>query len=74
VSIREVAKQARVSIATVSRTLNNHFAVDPKTAERVRKAVEVLNYLRMARPVRWFPVEAACSASLFPDITNPLLF
>jgi LacI family transcriptional regulator len=43
-SIKEVAKRARVSIATVSRTINDPQKVHPRTAERVQNAIEQLNY------------------------------
>ena len=43
-SIKEVAKRAGVSIATVSRTINEPDKVHPHTAERVRRAVERLGY------------------------------
>ena len=42
--IYDVAKEANVSIATVSRVLNNSPAVAPKTAQRVRAALRKLNY------------------------------
>ena len=44
--IQEVARRARVSTATVSRTINNPSLVDPKTAKRVWKAIEELRYYR----------------------------
>lgn len=44
VSIKEVAKLAGVSIATVSRTINNKDRVSPQTRERVRKAIEATGY------------------------------
>ena len=43
-SIKEVARRAKVSTATVSRTLNNSPDVRPHTAEKVRKAIAELNY------------------------------
>lgn len=43
-TISDVAKQADVSISTVSRVLNNTVPVDAETAERVRTAVATLNY------------------------------
>ena len=43
-SIKEVAKRARVSIATVSRTINEPQKVHPRTVEKVRHAIEQLNY------------------------------
>ena len=43
-SLQQVAKQARVSTATVSRVLNNVGPVRPATRARVLKAVEDLRY------------------------------
>jgi LacI family transcriptional regulator len=43
-TISDVARQAGVSISTVSRVLNQTVPVDADTAERVRAAVEELNY------------------------------
>ena len=43
-NIQAVADRARVSTATVSRTINGSNKVAPKTAERVRRAIEALNY------------------------------
>jgi LacI family transcriptional regulator len=40
VSIRDVARRARVSIATVSRAVNRVSTVDPELAKRVWKAAE----------------------------------
>jgi LacI family transcriptional regulator len=43
-SLEEVAKQARVSTATVSRVLNDVGPVKPSTRARVMKAIEELKY------------------------------
>ena len=43
-NIKEVAKRAKVSTATVSRTINDPEKVKPRTAERVRKVIEELNF------------------------------
>ena len=40
--IQEVARRARVSTATVSRTINKPSLVDPETAKRVWKVIEKL--------------------------------
>jgi len=45
VTIDDVAKLAGVSIATVSRVLNNTGKVAPATAERVQAAVDELDYV-----------------------------
>lgn len=44
-TIKEVAELAGVSISTVSRVLNNKNWVDPKTQEKVLKAVQELNFI-----------------------------
>lgn len=44
VTIHEVARQAEVSIATVSRVINNHH-VEPKTAAKVNRAIRDTGYV-----------------------------
>ncbi|WHP32900.1 HTH-type transcriptional regulator GalS [Trabulsiella odontotermitis] len=44
ITIRDVARQAGVSVATVSRVLNNSPLVSPDTRETVMKAVTLLGY------------------------------
>lgn len=44
VTVREVAREAGVSLGTVSRVLNGHPTVDPGAARRVRRAVRALGY------------------------------
>ncbi|MBI0103654.1 substrate-binding domain-containing protein [Gilliamella sp. W8145] len=43
-TIKDVAKLAKVSVATVSRVINNADNVSDKTRETVKKAMEKLNY------------------------------
>ncbi len=43
-NIREIAKRAKVSTATVSRTVNRIPTVDPRLAKRVRKVIDELGY------------------------------
>lgn len=54
VKIIDVAREAGVSVATVSRTLSNNDRVDPERAARVREAAERLGYRpnRLARNLR----------------------
>src|SRR5689334_10402503 len=49
-SVTRIAERAGVSIATVSRVLNNSRPVNPRIAEQVRKAMEELNLT--PRPIR----------------------
>jgi LacI family transcriptional regulator len=44
VTIKDVAQFAKVSIATVSRVINQHASVNPEIKEKVLKAIEELNY------------------------------
>jgi LacI family transcriptional regulator len=43
-TIYEVSKLAGVSLATVSRVINNNAKVSPKTAEKVQQAMKTLGY------------------------------
>jgi transcriptional regulator, LacI family len=44
ITIRDVARHAGVSVATISRVLNNSPLVSPETRELVMKAVSELGY------------------------------
>jgi LacI family transcriptional regulator len=43
-TIKDVAKEANVSIATVSLVLHNHERISAETSQRVNKAIKKLNY------------------------------
>src|SRR5206468_4562572 len=43
-SVRQIARQMRVSVATVSRALNNHPEISADTRDRVLKAANSLGY------------------------------
>jgi len=61
VTIREVARQAAVSVATVSRVLNESGYFDEETGRRVREAVQTLGY---RRNVHWQRLSADSSRTL----------
>jgi LacI family repressor for deo operon, udp, cdd, tsx, nupC, and nupG len=70
-NIREVAQAAKVSVATVSRTLQMPDVVAPHTRRRVQAAINRLGYTpnaqaRMLRTARTHVIVA-----LVPDISNP---
>lgn len=67
--IREVAKRAKTSTATVSRVLNQTGTVSEDTLQRVLDAVEALGYKPVVREgaVR----ETKTIALVVPDIENP---
>src|SRR5579875_1855910 len=71
ITIREVAKQAGVSIATVSRVLNGSTTVDPVLAERVQTLVARLKY-QPSRAARTLAGQASRLLGLLvTDMQNP---
>lgn len=71
VSIREVAKRAAVSIATVSRVINGATnLVSKDTVERVEKAISELNYRPQGVGRSLRTGETRIVAVLVPDVTN----
>jgi len=68
--IREVAKRAGVSTATVSRTINN-LPVRPGTARRVRQAIEELKYFPNTQARSLVSGRSRIVGLIVSDITNP---
>jgi LacI family transcriptional regulator, repressor for deo operon, udp, cdd, tsx, nupC, and nupG len=70
-TIRDVAKDAGVSIATVSRVVNNLSNVQKDTREKVMNAIKKLNFNPniLGRNLR--RMETKMALVLSPDITNP---
>ena len=70
-TMADVAKEARVSVATVSRLLNNLGTVSPETADRVFAAIQKLSYEPniLARNLR--KNESRVILILAPNVTNP---
>ena len=69
--IRDVASRAGVSIATVSRTINNVPTVSPALAERVREAIRELNYYPNRQARALVSGKSRLLGLLVSDITNP---
>ncbi len=69
--IQEVARRARVSTATVSRTINNPSLVDPQTAQRVWKAIEELRYYPNSQARSLVSGRSRILGLIVSDITNP---
>src|SRR5579864_9704319 len=68
--IREVAKKAGVSTATVSRTINN-LPVRPVSARRVRQAIEELKYFPNTQARSLVSGRSRIVGLIVSDITNP---
>ncbi len=69
--IRDVAKRAKVSIATVSRTINGVATVDKAMADRVWKAVEFLKYFPNTQARALVSGRSKLFGLLISEITNP---
>jgi DNA-binding LacI/PurR family transcriptional regulator len=70
-SITAVAARARVSIATVSRVINGTATVSPETAERVREAIETLNFYPDISARTLGSGRSGLYGLIISDITNP---
>lgn len=72
-SLKDVARHARVSTATVSRVLNHPEIVIPITRERVERSLLTLKYIpsRVARRLRMKGGLTHILGLLLPDIQNP---
>jgi len=70
-NIQQVAQKAGVSVATVSRVLNNAKSVSPKTRLKVENAIKDLNYepSMLGRNLR--NSESRLLLVLLPSISNP---
>ncbi|WP_075642806.1 LacI family DNA-binding transcriptional regulator [Exiguobacterium indicum] len=70
-TIREVAKAAHVSVATVSRVMNEKGYVSEKSRKAVLQAIKQLDYRpnRVARSL--FQKRSGLIGLIVPDITNP---
>jgi LacI family transcriptional regulator len=70
-NIREVARVARVSTATVSRTINGSEKVSPETAERVREAIRALKFYPNNNARALGSGRSSLYGLIISDITNP---
>src|SRR3974390_3501101 len=70
-SMREVAKLAGVSSATVSRVINGSNLVTPETAKRVQKIIQELNFVLNNSAIQLKKGKSRIYGIIIPDITNP---
>jgi LacI family transcriptional regulator len=70
-NIREIAKRARVSTATVSRTINRHPSVQPQLAKRVWRIVEELGYYPSTQARALVSGRSRIFGLIVSEITNP---
>jgi LacI family transcriptional regulator len=70
-TILDVAKQANVSVATVSRVINNQGGVRRETEEEIHRVIRELNYFRSAVARSMVRKETKTIGIIIPDICNP---
>ena len=70
-TIRDVARQAGVSIATVSRVMRDSTSVRPDTAERVRQVAADLEFVPSQLGRQLAERRHAANGIVFPDLSGP---
>nr|WP_051979754.1 LacI family DNA-binding transcriptional regulator [Edaphobacter aggregans] len=69
--MRDIAKLAGVSSATVSRVINGFNNVTPATAERVRRVIEETRFYPNSSATTLKHGKSSTYGLIIPDITNP---
>lgn len=70
-TIKDIAREAKVSYATVSRALNHKYGVHPATLERILAIAKRLNYTPNAIARGLVTRRTKTLGLILPDITNP---
>ncbi|HWR37595.1 MAG TPA: LacI family DNA-binding transcriptional regulator [Clostridia bacterium] len=70
-NIKQVAAQAKLSTATVSRTINGSSFVNPRTAEKVWRAVHALGYYPNTQARSLAAGRSRTFGLIISDIVNP---
>lgn len=70
-TIRDIAKTAQVSIATVSRFMNKSGYVDVETAQRIAKVIEQTDYMPSIAARSLKSQKSRIVLLVVPDICNP---
>ncbi|WP_339226852.1 LacI family DNA-binding transcriptional regulator [Oceanobacillus sp. FSL K6-2867] len=71
VTIYDVAKEAKVSIATVSKVINQKGRISEETVKKVRQAMEKLNYQPNLIASALMGKQTKTIGLLIPDLANP---
>ncbi|TCL55270.1 LacI family transcriptional regulator [Kineothrix alysoides] len=71
ITIIQIAEESGVSIATVSRVLNNTVPVSAKTKERVQKVIDKYHYTPNPLAQGLILKQTKTLGVIVPDITNP---
>lgn len=68
VNIRDIAKEANVSVSTVSRVLNNHPYVSDAVRSRVLEIVDEYNYVSNSNAVKLSKGKTQCVGLVVPEV------
>lgn len=71
ISMREIAKLAGVSSATVSRVINGSSLVTAETTERIQKIIRDFNFVPNRSAVHLKNGKSQIFGIIIPDLTNP---
>jgi LacI family transcriptional regulator len=71
ISMREIAKLAGVSSATVSRVINGSELVTEETANRIRKIIADFNFVPNTSAIHLKHGKSQIYGIIIPDLTNP---
>lgn len=70
-TIKDIAKKLNISIATVSKALNDSYDISDKTKKRVRETAKKMNYKPNAIAKGLVTSKTNTIGLIIPDITNP---
>ena len=70
-NMKDIAKELGISVATVSRAINNSENINPETKKRVLEFVEKSGYTPNAIARNLSKMESRTIALLIPNISNP---
>ena len=70
-TIKEVAQQANVSVATVSRVINKSGYVKEATRKRIEQVIKELDYYPNETARTLFTKKSKTIGLLLPDMSNP---
>jgi LacI family transcriptional regulator len=70
-NIRQIAKLAGVSNATISRVINGSDLVTPETTQRIQKIIQELNFVPNRSAAHFKHGKSQIYGIIVPDLTNP---
>ncbi len=71
ITIKDIAKQCGVGVSTVSRAINNHPDINPKTREMIMDVIKETGFIPNNSARNLKRTDAKCIAVLVKGITNP---